>query len=171
VWRRVEVPSTTTLHQLSAELEAAMGWLGGHLHSFDAAGVIYQLPSDDDFGWRPTKDERRAVLRTVLPRVKMTMQWDYDFGDGWTHDVTVEAIEPVADSVTYPRCVTGRRACPPEDCGGPWGYAELLEALADPAHPEHEAMLEWAPPAFDPAQFDPAQATEAMRHAEPWDLD
>jgi hypothetical protein len=171
VWRRIEVASTTTLHQLSAELEAAMGWFGGHLHSFDAAGVIYQSPSDEDFAWRPMKDERTAALATVLSRVGAKMRWDYDFGDGWEHDVVVEAIEPAANDVVYPRCIAGRRACPPEDCGGPWGYTNLLEVLADPAHPEHASMLEWAPMEFDPARFDPAHATDAMRQAEPWNLD
>ncbi len=171
VWRRVEVASTTTLHQLSAELEAAMGWFGGHLHAFQVDGTTYQLPADDEFGWRPTKDERRAVLGKVLPAVSIKMLWEYDFGDGWAHDVLVEAIEPAVADVLYPRCITGRRACPPEDCGGPWGYADLLEALADPSHPEHAAMLEWASPAFDPAHFDPDGATHAMRLAEPWNID
>lgn len=171
VWRRIEVRSATSLYQLSAELEAAMSWFGGHLHAFDVAGEIYQLPTEEDFGWRPMKDERKATVAKVLTRVGMKMRWDYDFGDGWEHDILVEAIEPAAADVLYPRCMAGRRACPPEDCGGPWGYRNLLDALGDPAHPEHESMLEWAPPGFDPAHFDPAEATEAMRHAEPWTLD
>ncbi len=171
VWRRVEVVSTTTLHQLSAELEAAMGWFGGHLHAFEVGGTTYQLPDDDELGWRPTKDERRAVLNKVVPAVKMKMLWEYYFGDGWAHDVLVEAIEPAVAGVEYPRCIAGGRASPPEDCGGPWGYADLLEALADPSHPEHAAMLEWAPPDFDPARFDPDEATHAIRQAEPWSID
>jgi hypothetical protein len=171
VWRRIEVRSSTNLHQLSIELEAAMGWLGGHMHAFDVAGETYQLPSEDDFGRRPTKDERKATVATVLPRPGTKMRWDYDFGDGWEHDILVEAIEPAAPDVVYPRCTAGRRACPPEDCGGPWGYADLLEALGDAAHPDHESMREWAPPDFDPAEFDAAEVSEAMRQARPWLLD
>ena len=170
VWRRIEVRSTTNLYQLSAELEAAMSWDGGHLHSFDVAGEIYQLPSEEYFGWRPINDERKASVAKVLTRVRMKLRWDYDFGDGWEHDVVVEAIEPAAGEVLYPRCIAGRRAGPPDDCGGPWGYASLLDALGDPAHPEHESMLEWAPEGFDPAHFDPKEATEAMRTAKPWTL-
>ncbi len=171
VWRRIEVRSATNLHQLSAELEAAMGWSGGHLHSFEIGGEIYQLPDGEDFGWRPMKDERKATVAKVLPTVGMKMRWDYDFGDGWQHDITVEAIQPAASGVAYPRCTGGRRACPPEDCGGPGGYRNLLDALGDPTHPEHETMAEWAPPDFDPAHFDPVETTDAMHHAEPWTLD
>jgi hypothetical protein len=118
------------------------------------------------------KDERKAALGTVLARVGAKMRWDYDFGDvGREHDVVVEAIAPAATGVVYPRCTTGRRACPPEDCGGPWGFAILLEVLADPAHPEHASMLEWVSPEFDRADFEPAHATDAMRHAKPWNFD
>ena len=106
-----------------------MGWLGGHLHAFEAGGVIYEIPDDEGFGFRETVDERRARLNDVLPTVGAKMRWDYDFGDGWTHDVVVEAIEPPRSGTTYPVCVAGRRACPPDDCGGPWGYANLLAAL------------------------------------------
>ena len=91
--RRIEVRSTTSLHQLSAELESAMGWLGGHLHAFDIAGETYQLPSEGDFGGRPTKDERKATVAKVLPGPGMKMRWDYDFGDGWEHDIVVEAMK------------------------------------------------------------------------------
>ena len=132
VWRRIAVPSDLTLGELSPLLEAAMGWLGGHLHLFDVAGMTYGTP-DPDWG-TDDLDEGRFRLGDVLPTVGSRMRWDYDFGDGWQHNVVVEAIESLAPSVEYPRCVTGRRACPPEDCGGPWGFQELLEANADPAH-------------------------------------
>ena len=171
VWRRIEVRSITTLHQLSAELEAAMGWGGGHLHAFEINGVTYQLPTGENYGWGPIKDERQATLAQVLPAPTMKLRWEYDFGDGWEHDVLVEAIEPPAPSILYPRCITGRRACPPDDCGGPWGYTALIDTLADPTHPEHETMLEWAPPDFNPAHFKPDETTHAMRHARPWSLD
>ena len=168
VWRRIEVPSTVKLSQLAAVLEAAMGWLGGHLHSFEAGDVIYELPDEDGFGWRTNVDERRAKLDVVLPSVGSKMRWDYDFGDGWQHNVVVEAIEPKVRGVKYPICTTGKRACPPDDCGGPWGYANLLEAIADPAHLEHDELVEWLPPGFDPAAFSPAEATLLMHQARPF---
>ena len=163
MWRRVEVVSTTTLHQLSAELEAAMGWFGGHLHAFEVGGTTYQLPADDEFGWRPTKDERRAALNKVLPTVSMKMLWEYDFGDGWEHDVVVAAIESPQEAKRYPPCVAGERACPPEDCGGVPGYEDLLRVLADPRDPEHEHMVGWAPPGFDAAVFDLVGANRRLR--------
>ena len=95
------------------------------------------------------------------------MRWDYDFGDGWEHDVVVEAIEPARAGVTYPVCLAGKRACPPDDCGGPWGYSNLLAALSDPTHDEHEELTEWVGEDFDPAHFDVDGATEDMRSARP----
>jgi hypothetical protein len=95
------------------------------------------------------------------------MRWDYDFGDGWEHDVVVETIGPAETGVTYPRCRGGRRACPPEDCGGAWGYAELLRVLADSGDPEHAGLAAWAPPDFDPARFDLVEVTLALHALRP----
>ena len=165
VWRRIVVDSQTKLWTLSDLLEGAMGWYGGHLHLFDVRGTIYGEPDpewDDD-----TLDERKVRLADVLPNAKSKMRWDYDFGDGWEHDVVVEAIGPPDANATYPVCLGGRRACPPEDCGGPYGYRDLLKALADPSHPDHADLREWAPPDFDPEAFDTEAATVDMRAGRP----
>jgi hypothetical protein len=170
VWRRVEVDSTLTLSELAPLLEAAMGWLGGHLHGFEANGVHYEPPDPDgsfDSPFRRIVDERTVTLIEVLPTVKSKMRWDYDFGDGWQHDVVVEAIEPADPMALYPVCLTGRRACPPDDCGGPWGYEELLEALDDPDHERHSELTSWAPIHFDPTYFDAGEATDDMRSDRP----
>lgn len=168
IWRRIEVPSDIKLSDLSDVLEAAMGWYGGHLHAFEAGGVVYEPPDPEgfSFGRRPV-DERKARLGEVIPVVGSKMRWDYDFGDGWEHDVLVEAIAPRQAEVTYPICLTGKRACPPEDCGGPWSYGDLLAVLADPAHPEHDELVEWLPPGFNPAEFDAGEATVDMREVRP----
>ena len=167
VWRRIEVPSSIKLSDLAEVLEAAMGWLGGHLHAFEADGVLYETPDGESFGFRRPRDERKARLDEVLPAVKSKMRWDYDFGDGWEHDVVVEAIETARAGVTYPVCLAGKRACPPDDCGGPWGYSNLLAALSDPTHDEHEELTEWVGEDFDPAHFDVDWATEDMHSARP----
>jgi len=165
VWRRIEVESDLTLGELAPVLEAAMGWFGGHLHAFDVGGARYGTP-DPDWG-TDDLDENRFRLGGVLPTEGMKMRWDYDFGDGWEHDVLVETISLPERGVEYPMCLAGRRACPPEDCGGPWGYADLLEAVANPDHPEHEELRDWAPPGFDPARFDMEATSAAMRSPRP----
>ena len=159
------VDSQTRLSTLSDLPEAAMGWYGGHLHLFDVRGTTYGEPDadwDDD-----VIDERTARLADVLPTVRSKMRWDYDFGDGWEHDVVVEAIGPPEAKARYPVCLAGRRACPPEDCGGPYAYEDLLKALSDPSHPDHADLTEWAPPDFDPEDFDPNDATGAMGASRP----
>lgn len=169
IWRRIEVESNVTLYELSTVLQAAMGWLGGHLHAYEAGGTTYELPDEDiGFGLR-TVDERKARLNKVLPNVGAKMRFDYDFGDGWSHDIIVEAIKPAVADVEYPRCVTGKRACPPDDCGGPWGYGQLLEILANPDHHEYAERVEWLGGPFSPEAFDANETTEVMRGAEPWD--
>lgn len=146
------------------------GWLGGHLHAYEADRTIYELPDGESgFGRRRTLDERKVRLNKVIPKVGSKMRFDYDFGDGWSHDITVEAVESAQPNVEYPRCVTGRRACPPDDCGGPSGYGELLDILATPTHPERVERVEWLGGLYDPEAFDPIETTEAMQNAEPWD--
>jgi hypothetical protein len=165
VWRRIEVASDTTLGELSAMFEGVMGWYGGHLHAFDVDGTDYSRPDPD---WDSDDlDENKYRLGDVLPAVGAKMTWDYDFGDGWRHNVVVEAIAPAESDLTYPLCITGKRACPPEDCGGPLGYAEIVRALRDPNHPDREDRLAMVPPGFDPARFDLHQAQNALRAPRP----
>jgi hypothetical protein len=158
VWRRVVVRSDVKLSELAPLLESTMGWYGGHLHQFEAAGKRYGEPDPD---WGAVRDERGRKLATVLPEVGSSMRFDYDFGDGWEHDVVVEAIEPAERGVRYPRLLAGKRACLPEDCGGPWGYQNLLEALADPKHPDHGDLTEWVGGEFDPEHFDAPRSSSA----------
>jgi hypothetical protein len=165
IWRRIEVASDTTLGDLAPVLEAAMGWLGGHLHMFEIDGVTYGTPDPD---WDSDDlDENDYRLGDVLPTVGAKMTWDYDFGDGWQHNVLVEAIEPVAADVLYPRCLAGKRACPPEDCGGPPGYADILEVIADADNPDHADMRDFVPLDYDSEHFDVAETDVDMRSERP----
>jgi yecA family protein len=151
VWRRVEISSDAKLPALSRALLAAMGWTDTHLHAFRIGRDQFGTKDDD---WSDdTHDERRYTVADLLPRAGDYLDYDYDFGDGWSHRVTVEAIVPPDATARYPRCTAGRRACPPEDCGGPYGYENFLRAIADPRHPEHEELMEWGGP-FDPGAFD-----------------
>jgi hypothetical protein len=154
VWRRVVVPAELTLAGLHDVFQAAFGWWDQHLHEFEIGGVRYGL--DDGEGWAPPKDERRTRLAEVAV-AGSSFLYVYDFGDDWRHKVVVEKVFPAEPGVRYPLCTAGRRAGPPEDCGGPWGYRDFLIAIADPAHEEHESMLEWVGGRFDPEAFEPAE--------------
>jgi Plasmid pRiA4b ORF-3-like protein len=158
IWRRILVPESMTLGRLGEAILAAMGWIGGHLHAFDVGGRDYGDPATTD----EVADERRATLKALLESGVKRFGYTYDFGDGWEHTIAIEKTEALVPGQAYPACVAGARNCPPEDCGGPWGYAELLEILADPNHPEREERLEWLGGDFDPEQFDVAQADKRL---------
>jgi hypothetical protein len=151
IWRRVQVAGNTTLGELHDIIQIAMGWTDSHLHQFIIAGECYGT-SDIDAEF-DVLDERKLTLLNAVGAPKGRFVYEYDFGDSWRHDVLVEKILPVEAKAHYPRCLTGKRACPPEDCGGVWGYADLLKTLNDPRHPEHEEMLEWLGGDWDPEEF------------------
>ena len=152
VWRRIEVSSATKLPTLSRILLAAMGWSDTHLHEFIADGVHYGT-DDPDFP-SGVRSERNRTLSDIAPLKGDRFDFHYDFGDDWRHRVTVEAVTPLEGDATAPHCIAGARACPPEDCGGPGGYDDLLAALADPSHDEHESLTTWVGGSFDPTEFD-----------------
>ena len=135
VWRRVVVPADITLSGLHVVLQAAFGWWDYHLHEFEINGERYGI--DDGEGWQPPKDERHVRLSAVTQDGSSFM-YIYDFGDYWRHKIEVEKVLSAEPGTRLPACVGGRRACPPEDCGGTWGYEGLLEAIQDPKHEEHE---------------------------------
>ncbi len=154
VWRQLEVPGDITLAKLHSVMQLAMGWFDYHLHEFRIGEGTYGEPDpefDDD---REVKDDRRVRLSRAVDGVGVEFVYLYDFGDGWTHRVAVEHIGPPEPRIRYPRVLAGARACPPEDVGGPYGYVDFLEAVADPKHPEHDGMLEWVGGEFDPEAFD-----------------
>lgn len=152
VWRRVLVPSRLTLARLHDVLQVAMGWTNSHLHAFQVGDVTYGM-SDEDLVELDFEPEEKARVSQVLPKEKARLVYEYDFGDSWEHDVLVEKVLP-PETAQRPQCVEGRRACPPEDCGGAPGFLHLLEVLADPADPEHEEMREWVGDDYDPEWFD-----------------
>ena len=162
IWRRVLVPETITLPKLHAVIQATMGWMGGHLHEFEIAGERYGTPDPDfDFG-QPVRNEQRVRLSTSLTGTR-ALRYVYDFGDDWVHRVKVERQLPAPPQLQAAWCVEGENACPPEDVGGPPGYADFLEAIADERHPEHHDMLEWVGASFDPTAFDPELINQRLQ--------
>jgi len=165
IWRRIQVPDCT-LTDLHEFIQAAFGWENYHLHQFEIDGVQYSQPAPDgdDFDM-DFEDETDVLLSKLLPKSAKRCQWvyEYDFGDGWRHEVLFEGFPPSDPKAKPPLCLEGERACPPEDCGGPPGYADYLEAIADLEHEQHDEMLEWRGP-FDPEAFDAKKATKEMRN-------
>lgn len=165
IWRRLRVPADITLGDLHGVLQVAMGWQESHMHQFiDPDGNRYSRPR---LGLEDARDETRTTLRQVAPKAKARIAYEYDFGDSWEHLVEVEKVLPPTPGERYPLCVDGKRAGPPEDCGGVWGYEEFLKAIRDENHPDHEDMLEWIgadePGDFDPEAFDVERVNRQLR--------
>lgn len=152
IWRRLLLPQDAILPRLHTILQVAMGWTDSHLHQFKVGEIHFGEPHTE---YEPGPiDYRRITLNQIAPRLGSRCLYEYDFGDSWDHLIEVEDELPV-ETVTgpLPRCLGGERACPPEDCGGPDGYAQLLQALRDPNHPEHDELVTWVGPQFEPEAF------------------
>ncbi len=161
IWRRIQVPSTYSFWDLHVAIQDAMGWLDYHLHAFrivnpaTGTGETIGIPDEDFPDEIPTLPGWEVSIAEYFSPENSRADYEYDFGDDWMHEVALEATAPREGTGQYPRCLDGRRACPPEDCGGPRGYADLLRVLRDPTDDEHERMLTWVGGSFDPARFDP----------------
>ncbi len=161
VLRRIEVPLGIQLDELHLVIQAAMGWTNSHLYEIRAGDVGWGIP-DPDWGDGPL-DARKARLSDVVEDIGMkTMRYLYDFGDAWEHTIKIERIGPADASATYPLLIEAIGRCPPEDVGGPPGYAELLAAIADPQHERHAEIREWLDEDFDPTAVDVAAIDQAL---------
>ena len=161
IWRRILVPGDVNLQKLHYIIQVAMGWTNSHLHQFIVGQTYYGEPHPD-FG-EEMREERRVKLSQVALGEGDRFSYEYDFGDSWLHTVLVEKILPPEPGQQVPVCVKGRRAGPPEDVGGVWGYQEFLEAIGDRDHPEHKMYLEWIGGEFDPEEFDLEETNEILR--------
>lgn len=170
IWRRIQVQDCS-LDKLHEHIQTAMGWTNSHLHQFDIKGERYgdRELLDDGFEGFECEDSTTTMLSEILPKTgkRFAFKYEYDFGDGWEHEVLFEGSPPLEKGKKNPLCLEGERSCPPEDVGGVWGYAEYLEALADPKHERHEEFMEWSGP-FDPDDFDPKKATREMKKGLPY---
>jgi hypothetical protein len=170
IWRRTQVQDCT-LDKLHEHIQTAMGWTNSHLHQFEIKGQRYGDPEllDDGFEDFDCEDSTTTMVSDILPKTgkRFVFKYEYDFGDSWEHEVMFEGSPPVDPKSKYPLCLEGERACPPEDCGGIWGYGDFLEAIRNPKHEEHENMLEWIGGKFDPEKFDPGKATKEMKKGLP----
>lgn len=157
IWRRIQVRGNTTLYKLHGILQVVMGWEDYHLHEFEIDGKNYGPPQDGFadplvFFGEPI-NEKKVKLSEVIRAEKARFLYTYDLGDDWRHELLVEKIMPAEKGQRYPVCLKGERACPLEDCGGTWGYSDLLEARKHPDDPQCQELLEWAGE-FDPEELD-----------------
>ena len=169
IWRRIQVKDCT-LDKLHEHIQTAMGWTNSHLHEFEINGQRHGNPEllDDGFEGFECVDSTTTMISDIVPKGNkgFDFKYEYDFGDGWEHEVVFEGHLPVDKGKKYPLCLEGEEACPPEDVGGVGGYAEMLEALADPKHESHEEYTQWAG-TFRSEAFDAEEATKAMRRGLP----
>src|SRR5262249_30837213 len=170
IWRRIQVQDCT-LDKLHEHIQTAMGWTNSHLHHFKVKDQLYGDPMllQENFEDMEYEDSTTARISDILPKTgkRFRFEYEYDFGDSWDHEVLFEGVVRADPKAKYPLCLEGERACPPEDCGGIWGYPDFVEAIQNPDHERHEELLEWVGGRFDPEEFDPAKATKAMRKGLP----
>jgi len=164
IWRRIQVPEGYTFWDLHVAVQDSMGWLDYHLHAFRfpeanrERAVEIGIPDEDSN--HPILPGWEVGITDYFTRPAAVALYEYDFGDGWEHDVVLESVLPSELKQKYPRCIAGERACPPEDCGGVPGYQHLLEVLRQPKHPEHAESVAWLKGhaknyhPFDPERFD-----------------
>jgi hypothetical protein len=157
IWRRIQVPASYTFWDLHVAIQDSMGWTDTHLHEFrlknpkTKRNINIGFP-DEDFGTKVSPGWKKKIA-DFFTEENSKADYAYDFGDGWHHEVELEAILPPQKGTKYPLCMDGKRACPPEDCGGPYGYQDFLDIIMDPAHEEHDSMLDWAGGEFHPEHF------------------
>ena len=164
IWRRIQVPDCT-LGELHEVLQVVMGWEDCHLHQFIVRGEYYGPldPEDSDWDMEMEDEEKISISQVAKTGRKVRFIYEYDFGDSWQHEILLEKILEPEPNVTYPRCIEGARACPPEDVGGIWGYAEFLGAISDPNHEDHDEMVEWVGGKFDPEKFSVDKVNRELR--------
>ncbi|MFH1004554.1 MAG: plasmid pRiA4b ORF-3 family protein [Bacteroidota bacterium] len=172
IWRKILVEDTITFRKFHYILQIVMGWGGGHLHEFSINNYAIGPTEDDDaLDYKPDLiSDRKITLQEVISDEKEKFTYNYDFGNDWEHIIVVEKILPKEDKKFYPVCLNGSRACPPEDCGGPWGYDELLKILADKKHPQHKEQQQWLEDVmgyeegYDAEFFDVAEINEILQY-------
>jgi hypothetical protein len=168
VWRRVIVDEKMTFHELHEVIQRVFGWDDYHMYQFCPSGYgsnpVIAIPSKDDWE-EPDMNALKTKLNKVFRHEKQSCIYIYDFGDDWIHKIVLEKL--VSDDLPTPVCLDGKGACPPEDCGGAWGYEELKLTMANPSHEEYEEMKEWLgledDEEWDAAAFDLDEVNERLK--------
>ena len=165
IWRRILVPSDLLLSDFHKIIQTTMGWTNSHMHQFIKNQTFYtrRMADYDFWGEMGTVDYSKIKVSDLLKKEKDRIIYEYDFGDSWNHDITLEKILPDDNKITHPICLTGKMNCPPEDCGGIWGYSDMLEILKHPDHEEYEEYVDWLGEGFDPEYFNKIEINEMLK--------
>jgi len=165
IWRRVLVPSSITLSDMHKIIQTTMGWTNGHMHQFEKDRTFYSPQEEQDFLGVEFDDEEYSVVKLseLLKKEKDKMTYEYDFGDGWMHNIILEKVHKSDKNQILPICLTGKNSCPPEDCGGVMQYVHMIRVLKDPDHEQYEEYKDWLGDAFDPKQFDKDHINEMLQ--------
>ena len=162
IWRRILIDASGNLYDLHCAIQNAFGWYNAHLHGFSQGYTYFGIPNDE-LDFHKTIDERKTLIKDVLVAIGDTLNYEYDFGDGWEHQIKLEKTPAKVSEKKLPVCIKGKNACPPEDVGGLWGYYDFLDVINDSSHPDHAEMAEWiGAETFDPAWFDIEEVNEMM---------
>lgn len=162
IWRRILVKADTLLPDLHKIIQTSMGWTNSHLHQFISENQSYGIP-DDEWDESETTDYSSVKLSDLISAEKEKILYEYDFGDGWEHEIILEKVLTEEDNKYYPSCIDGKRNCPPEDCGGMGGYEHLIKVIQDPNDDEHEEMKVWVGENFNPEDFNLNEVNEALK--------
>lgn len=164
IWRKLLVPDTLTMVKLDRVVQMAMGWTNRHLHDWHIDGKRYGVPDPEWNNEDDMLDERKFTVGGLLAEHIEEFFYQYDFGDGWEHRIVVEKRKPPQPEYnTWPMCIAGANACPPEDVGGPPGYMDFLEAIRNPTHEEHLHLWQWNGGPFDPVAFSANDVNRALK--------
>jgi len=151
IFRIILVEDSRTFFELHHIIQIAMGWFNSHLYQFETGDYCISDPTMIDY--KDVLDSKEVKLNQIFTGEEKNLNYEYDFGDGWIHTIEHEKTIPVQLNESYPKCIVGKRNCPPEDCGGIWGYDHLLEVMGNKKHPEHKELKEWLGGDFDPEHF------------------
>ncbi|MBI9035529.1 MAG: plasmid pRiA4b ORF-3 family protein [Bacteroidales bacterium] len=165
IWRRILIQSNLLLSDFHKVIQTTMGWKNSHLHQFVKNGTFYtkRYPEDNYWDEMDNVDYINMPISDLLKMEKEKITYEYDFGDSWTHEIVLEKINPDNNVTEYPLCLSGEKNCPPEDCGGVWGYSDMLDILKQPDHEEYESYIEWLGVEFDPEYFDLDEINKTLK--------
>lgn len=163
IWRRIQVPENYSFWDLHIAIQDSMGWSDCHLHEFEIGEpttgkmvrIVFPDGEAESYHGEKIIEEHKVKIAEWFSLENKTAKYIYDFGDGWEHLIELENIFPREKNIKYPICLDGKRACPPEDCGGSYGYKEFVIAIKHPNHKRHKELLEWYGGQFDPESFNP----------------